>query len=455
MGLIGIIQVPLRCFAFDPNIGRGEDEALVNRFTRLFRRVGCKPKLWENHAKGSVNARTYQSTLSTLRISKGSLRKTVKVDYQYPRVASIICLDGTQRVVAARKEFGEDFWWTQKVLGMLLTIEKNGEYRHGLILHYLSQIFQFPGMRKGVQLGNWHKHLALHSHESLERYLGHILATWRKITANDPRIIRSTDYETVSSLQYLAPAVLEDREKIRRLLHEGKIFGQIRDPPLRAMIKENIFSVPVIIPSLQTFHENMKYFELGVKILRSHVLEDEEQKQKFGDKPKTMLQNLERQWDGKTSVLEVAEQTFVPIASSSLQTVYKQLFLAALRQFPYLSSCSTLKDYRGQKPLSARFEPGSSIEGFYVFQLLTTANHLGVSTSKVRCGLSKPPPLRPEIAEGWKEMSQHVSRWRGGKPTTQAFLELEGTSFVPILQNTKTELTPTFIMDDFINAFFG
>jgi hypothetical protein len=40
----------------------------------------------------------------------------------------------------------------------------------------------------------------------------------------------------------------------------------------RALLKKNILSIDTIIPSLKTFHSDMRYFSIGVKILRKYIV---------------------------------------------------------------------------------------------------------------------------------------------------------------------------------------
>jgi hypothetical protein len=50
------------------------------------------------------------------------------------------------------------------------------------------------------------------------------------------------------------------------------LFPKIVDGSLRQSIKQTLLWLLVIIPSIKSFHENIKYFSIGAKILKTHLL---------------------------------------------------------------------------------------------------------------------------------------------------------------------------------------
>jgi hypothetical protein len=125
MELIGIIQVPLSAFVYDPFVGRGHDPAVVKQLERVFRRTQCAPGKPSNHIEGAIDRETIRVILSRLQVSLTALRKTV-VDGKHPRVRlspCILCIDGKQRIAAAKARYGEKYWWTVKLFYC-----KDGEY---------------------------------------------------------------------------------------------------------------------------------------------------------------------------------------------------------------------------------------------------------------------------------------------------------------------------------------
>ena len=115
--IVGIIQVQLNAFTYQPKKGRDEDPAIVKHLSDIFEQEGCKPNLWGHHVKGEIDAATYSRLLVACGLAEDQLRSTVQTG-KYPRVRlrkRIICLDGRQRIAAARGKFGKKFWWPVKL----------------------------------------------------------------------------------------------------------------------------------------------------------------------------------------------------------------------------------------------------------------------------------------------------------------------------------------------------
>jgi hypothetical protein len=51
------------------------------------------------------------------------------------------------------------------------------------------------------------------------------------------------------------------------------LFPTIVDGSLRQCIKQTLLWLPVIIPTIKSFHENINYFGIGAKILKMHLLD--------------------------------------------------------------------------------------------------------------------------------------------------------------------------------------
>lgn len=117
MELVGIIQVPLSAFAYDAYVGRERHPTIVKQLGRVFQRTRCAPQEPRNHAEGAVDRETLRVILSKLKLSLTNLRTTV-TNGKYPRVwlqPCILCIDGKQRIAAAKAKFGEKYWWTVRL----------------------------------------------------------------------------------------------------------------------------------------------------------------------------------------------------------------------------------------------------------------------------------------------------------------------------------------------------
>ncbi|KAK4107446.1 hypothetical protein N656DRAFT_802634 [Canariomyces notabilis] len=496
--IVGIIRVPLNAFTYQPGRGRGQDAAAVRRLSRLFGK-DCRPDKWEHHIKGEINAATYNRVLLALGISEAELRSTIQTG-KYPLVPlrrCILCLDGRQRTAAARRRFGKNFYWPvklyrnpnvsifsrqtkypdgeicyhifsfelgktdkaeswrlelsedkEKILNLLLRKE-NGKLKNKDIIESLWEVLQFPGMRRGFKLGIWHKYLALLCSENLVRYVRRIfdIFFW-KITAGNPPLVPYFDDDSISCVQRRNPSNSADRRYIRRMVDTGQFLRGVKDASVRQRIKQNLFSLNVIVPSFETLHQNMIYFSIGAKILRKYIVDDEPDKlrRNGGD---ALFQSLRACWKPTAEpIVEVAEGVVQRLLSLNTELACYLLFLDGQRDFPHLSNDPLLQDRRGEPP------PAAGKDDWYVFRRRARARQLGFRTTKISRGLAEAPPL-PRPME-WNRDTQ-AKDWRGGKPSVGNFFDLRRDAFLPTLQQAgcRRDVTAAFVQKDFMEAFFG
>lgn len=177
------------------------------------------------------------------------------------------------RVDEARMWRGKLSLCKQKALNLLLQTSHGG-LRYRGIVDALYALLQLPGMRSGLELGNVHKYLALHYPEHIERYLRHIATVWGTILGNRPELIPLIDYPTIELLTHRVPSDPEDSHLITAMVSSHQVFFYIQDPALRDEILSNIMSLDVVIPSLATFHSNMRYFSIGARILQRFTVDN-------------------------------------------------------------------------------------------------------------------------------------------------------------------------------------
>ncbi|KXJ85184.1 hypothetical protein Micbo1qcDRAFT_223684, partial [Microdochium bolleyi] len=192
-------------------------------------------------------------------------------------------------------------------------------------------LLKFPGLWEGFQLGNIHKHMALHCDEELVNFLAHIQHSWELIANQDRDVAGLIDFATVRLVQSLAPALCHnDRKAICTMFDSGVLFPDVKDHMARRSIRHSLLRVQMVVPSIRSFHENMKFFSIIVKIIRRHLLP--------GLHRQPFRQSLHEIWKAPARPLvELREGVLQPsLEGLSFETAYWQLVLAALRNFPSL-----------------------------------------------------------------------------------------------------------------------
>lgn len=57
-------------------------------------------------------------------------------------------------------------------------------------------------------------------------------------------------------------------------MESGTLFGSITDPQLRARIHHAILQIEEVIPTIECWHENMRYLSIGVTILKDYIIDE-------------------------------------------------------------------------------------------------------------------------------------------------------------------------------------
>lgn len=515
MELVGIVRSPLASLV-PYGEGRSPRPEAVKRLVRVFNATKCDSKNHKNHIQGIITPVDLQSILSILRISRHELARTVHSgDFPLLADYPIAYLSGRQRLAAAdRKSVPrwtirllcvEGQWldfptkllpsnpqlatqiqdqvdfasheaaysdadvyrlvhrhmstkdaWREAECRARLSIPKeislDAILKNKQIDRSLKALLRFPGVIGGLQLGNFHKHLALHCDENIVRYFdSRVRSLWEFITDNNPVIAAAVDLETVQHLQYRAPSLFEsDRREITQLMDRNKTFRALSRPDLREGVKMRLLSVNTVISSLETFHENMKYFALGARALMKFLLV----KEPLARNRLTLFASLAKDWQrpvvtkaNRAELDEIYVQG-MPEVITSPWLAYKIVFSVALRNFASLGTERPRQDVRGE--CMPAFERSVSVTS-----LLKLALAVGFKNSKIQEILERPPDSlgNPTFipADG------KPADWRAGIPFTKTYLTLQ-SRLSPKFDHEGT-LTgsngPSIIFQDFIQAFFG
>ncbi|KAH8753270.1 hypothetical protein F5883DRAFT_384728, partial [Diaporthe sp. PMI_573] len=142
------------------------------------------------------------------------------------------------------------------------------------IVRALNRLLRFPGLWDGLQLGNLHKHKALHCDEEIIHYLGFVYETCDLITLGVDAFANAVDVDTVRRLEKLFPSHYEDLAAIRDFFRSNEVFTDITDKGERRSLEQSVCTVKWRISSIETLHKDMLYFPPAVRAIWKFVAPD-------------------------------------------------------------------------------------------------------------------------------------------------------------------------------------
>lgn len=495
--LVGVGQLQLKDLDFDT--GRDRIAKAVDHLARVLS-TSCRPDDKENQIPVVVLPEELQDVLS---ISGVSMQDLVRSCAPFPKLQPrrrVQCIHGRQRYEAAMQIHGPDMWWTTRIFCLpdgsdvtrLLrrevdqyfhqTAPSDGdifrkvrtydeanrhedvdEWRGRLskgkrtalrsielrprLLGKLDQLRCFPGLWEGFHLGLMERHLALHATEEMLHYLQHIYEVWDRITLHSSSAQEATDTATVLNLELRAPATsANDATSVRQLMGSGIIFNRISEPALRSRLQEEILEIRVLIPSLQTFHANMRYLGIGIMILREFILDDLDGRSVF-----TAMRDC---WENQGHLaVENGEGEFSQVAHHpTAELAYYQVLLAALRDFPRLSTTPPRCE-RGPRRVEAGVDDAS------VARFMRGAHKHGFRSQKIAEVLTRVAPraLTASTARD-SDLAESSRKRRCGRPFANSFESFAVQLFLPkCIARYSREQHPSalFVQVDIVNAFLG
>lgn len=325
----------------------------------------------------------------------------------------------------------------------------------------MKDMASLPGLWEDMKLGNWAKHLAAHVDELIVVYWrDHMRKIWDEIFEGLEDQERYLDPYTVRFVQFKSPARSQtDRRAIRDEMAKGSLFPNISNQAQRDKLLDNIVKIKAVIPSILTFHENMRYLTMGAKILANHIEVKRRKRRRgkpstFPRPPESLVENLGRDWRWVGNYAEVREGHYLTIHEPlDAKGAFVQLILMALRLFPFLGSVSPLQDVKG-------YGMDAFIDDSYKRRLCMGALCLGYRNWKILEGIQLSSSEVPRTIPKGHSLSDTMSGWRGGMPTISVFQKLRECSFLPSLEGAaqepaESEPDPLLVKADFVHAFFG
>jgi hypothetical protein len=86
--------------------------------------------------------------------------------------------------------------------------------------------------------------------------------------------MQALDIDSIRIVQFRMPTVCQgDADTIERLFDKGTLFPNVTNPSDREILRRNILSLDIVIPSLETLQENIHYISFAAKILIRNVVD--------------------------------------------------------------------------------------------------------------------------------------------------------------------------------------
>lgn len=310
----------------------------------------------------------------------------------------------------------------------------------------------FAGLWEDIQLGNVAKHLAAHCDELIVNYWVHLGHSWCRIFEGLTDHASLLDHNTVRFLQGMTPSWSRgDRKLIVQSLTSNDIFGHIPGNDMRVKLEQNISSIKGVIPSIQLFHENMRYLTIGAKIIEKHLVVRRKQDRAKSvvpyprTKSESLFESFQRDWKQHSPQVESFGKYIEMKQPQTAWTAFCQVFLIALRHFPSLSDETPLQDIKGQG-----LSPKAGLDSTALQYLLVSAVFLGLRSTKTKeLKLGSVTRLATQCGDS-------ISAWRGGKPTIGTFHQLQRIAFIPSLSPATHAEGPMLsnILYDLFQVFF-
>ena len=273
----------------------------------------------------------------------------------------------------------------------------------------------FPGLWGGLELGNIQRHFASGCDEvtistapngSLLIFLKEWKYNlhddrnvWAKIMLRRPDIYQHVSIQDVELLQRRVPGLSKvDRDFVLHAFQRRLLFRDLTDPRIRTQVRNSLLKIRCLIPSIKSMHENMKYLEIGAKIIKKLILGK-------GLRQSIYLECYSSWKYAKSSalILDLEEK-------KRWNYVYQQMWMYALRLFADLDERCPLVEARGTK-----YRAGdTNLKAQYDF--VRFVRDLGLRTEQIDQFLATDP---------MKETLRHsLSQIYGTPPQEQVLLEL-------------------------------
>ncbi|KAI9736725.1 MAG: hypothetical protein M1834_000929 [Cirrosporium novae-zelandiae] len=405
----GSAKVDLRFLAYTEakHDARWIDEKNVERLIQIFHLEGCHRLDLENHVPVLISEEQLHQALSRAHLARQDLLNLNEFPFiTFEDDIRLICIHGKHRLIAADKFLcPSEKWWVvdlyidgllpQTVRDIAEEYANSKNFCDGDIFRNIrhhqrndntaqatkwlarlsegkrqdlkrlrkaddltelrlafDKLLPFTGLWPALQIGTFHRLLALKCPEELCHYLEAVFQTWDIIFFHDESLRPLLDAGTVSSLQMRWPKYsLDDRIHIESLMQDRRIFPAITSRFLRCRILGQLQNIRYRILSLYTFLEDTKYLEPAAFAMKRLL------PPKFKGSVRSQMRMCytgRNQSNGKlecqVSEYDFQEQNINGLEGIQIDLRTDQLFLYSFRHFPEMSGINPRKDNGKPKP---------------------------------------------------------------------------------------------------------
>ncbi|KAE8442178.1 hypothetical protein EG329_003766 [Mollisiaceae sp. DMI_Dod_QoI] len=232
-------------------------------------------------------------------------------------------------------------------------------------------------------------------------------------------------------------------------MNNGTLFPSLVDRRLRQKVLSSILKQQVLIPTIQSFDDNIKYFAIAVQILREHIIQSKYTEDFYAE---ITSKNM---WIApEVFLIEISEGVYKRINVTSgafMDIAYADLLVSALRRFASLSNHSP-KDSPVKDSIRGMIDPA------HVLQLQRKARLLGFQVDIDTAVGAEPISLAIFPAEDGEEYNGEFLEHRCGRTFVHQYRRLQNEMFLPLLWSShekKPYPSLKFCQNDILYSFLG
>ena len=270
-------------------------------------------------------------------------------------------------------------------------------------------------------------------------YLGHILQVWSGIFGGSLGLMKRLDRFTVAQVERRAPGCSQrDASHLEELFRKRKLFPHIDNINDRRMIWENLQRVKVIVPSLFSFFEDVKYIRVPEKIMRKL----------FPRSRLTIRKAMYRIFTARLQknnryIVQESERSFRNQTGSSedqFEFGYRQVWLATWRLcFDLIPECPR-KEEGEDMPRPLESSPAKC------YQLGELASRLGFESDEIFKNMNADPDI--EIAQQVLYQARDRSMYYYEEDKFQEYVTEMSRMFKTAILKESESLKPRYVVDE-------